>query len=198
MIDRPVQQPRFAVLFAVLGLVILCRVLPYLLQSLGISFDVESSTYPWNFSPALPVAIFGAAYFTHKANALVLPLGIFLLSDLMIWLITGNIAWALYGAQTFVYGSLLLVAISGFLLRQNQSGLRLAMVGFSSATMFFVVSNFGVWISGSYYPHSVAGLIDCYFQAIPFYRNSLISMVVFLPILFSKLGLRSDLRPVSA
>ena len=155
MIDRPVQQPRLTVLFGVLGLVILCRILPYVLQSLGISFDVESSTYPWNLS------------------------------------------WAFYGAQPFVYGSLLLVACSGFLLRENQSGLRLAIVGFTGATTFFVVSNFGVWISGSHYPHSVAGLIDCYFRAIPFYRNSLISMVVFLPILFSKLGLRTDFRSVS-
>lgn len=197
MIDRPVQQPRLTVLFGVLGLVILCRVLPYLLQSLGISFDVESSTYPWNFSPALPVAIFGAAYYTRKANAVVLPLGIFLLSDLMIWLITGNLAWAFYGAQPFVYGSLLLVACSGFLLRENQSVLRLAIVGFTGATTFFFVSNFGVWISGSYYPHSFAGLIDCYFQAIPFYRNSLISMVVFLPILFSKIGIQSRAQTVS-
>lgn len=197
MLDQTQMKPRISILLGGIGLVILCRVIPYVLQSAGISFDVSSSTYPWNFSPALPVAIFGAAIFARKINSLVLPLAIFLVSDLCIWLITGNIEWAFYGAQPFVYGSLLLVAASGFFLRENQSGFRLALVGFTGATTFFIVSNFGVWISGSYYPHSFAGLIDCYFQAIPFYRNSLISMVVFLPILFSKVGIQSKAQTVS-
>ena len=197
MLDRTQTKPRISILLGGIGLVILCRVIPYALQSAGLSFDVSTSFYPWNFSPALPVAIFGAAVFTHKMNSLVLPLGIFLISDLCIWLITGNIEWAFYGSQPFVYASLLLVAASGFMLRENQSGVRLALIGFTGATTFFVVSNFGVWISGSYYPHSFAGLIDCYFQAIPFYRNSLISMVVFLPILFSKVGIQARAQTVS-
>ena len=197
MLDRNQTKPRISILLGGIGLVILCRVIPYVLQSAGISFDVSTSFYPWNFSPALPVAIFGAAVFTHKMNSLVLPLAMFLIGDLCIWLITGNIEWAFYGSQPFVYTSLLLVGASGFLLRETRSGIRLALVGFTGATTFFIVSNFGVWITGSYYPHSLAGLIDCYFQAIPFYRNSLISMVVFLPILFSKVGIQSRVRTAS-
>ena len=47
-----------------------------------------------------------------------------------------------------------------------------------SATLFFVVTNFAVWISG-YYGYSLQGLVMCYVMAIPFYISTLTSTVIF-------------------
>lgn len=44
---------------------------------------------------------------------------------------------------------------------------------------FFVISNFGVFI-GPWYEHSLAGLLQCFSNAIPFYRNTVLADVVFV------------------
>jgi len=51
------------------------------------------------------------------------------------------------------------------------------MLSFVSAVIFFIVSNFGVWLIG--YPKSLPGFILCYEQAIPFFKNTLISTMAF-------------------
>ena len=45
--------------------------------------------------------------------------------------------------------------------------------------MFFVVTNFGVWLTSSFYEQSFNGLLTCYIMAIPFYTNTLISTALF-------------------
>jgi len=49
---------------------------------------------------------------------------------------------------------------------------------------FFLISNFGVWLGGRLYPPTWVGLITCYAAALPFYRNSLLSSVVYTAVLF--------------
>jgi len=66
-----------------------------------------------------------------------------------------------------------------------------------SATLHFAVTNYGVWAFGNSYPHSMAGLVDCYVRGLPLFRNTLISMAVFLPLLFSPIAL-TRLTPVTA
>ena len=84
----------------------------------------------------------------------------------------------------------------GFLLRRQRTWFRIAATGLGSAVIFFVVSNFGVWAfgDGGRYPHTTAGLVDCYVQAIPFFRNTLLSMALFLPLLFSRIALKTPAR----
>jgi hypothetical protein len=38
---------------------------------------------------------------------------------------------------------------------------------------FFLISNFGVWLGGGLYPHTLSGLGDCYALALPFFRGTL-------------------------
>ena len=53
----------------------------------------------------------------------------------------------------------------------------------ASATSFFVLSNFVVWM-GNLYPHTLSGLATCYALALPFYRNDLISTAIVAGALF--------------
>lgn len=49
---------------------------------------------------------------------------------------------------------------------------------FLSATIFFLISNFGVWVSGSY-GYNFSGFLNCYLLAIPFFTNTIISTLIF-------------------
>ena len=51
--------------------------------------------------------------------------------------------------------------------------------------IFFIVTNFSVWLGDNLYPLNLNGLIQCYVMAIPFFHNTLISTFIFLAILFT-------------
>jgi hypothetical protein len=50
--------------------------------------------------------------------------------------------------------------------------------------LFFLISNFGVWTSGTMYTKDFSGLLTCYTMAIPFFKNSLMSDLIYCGILF--------------
>jgi hypothetical protein len=58
------------------------------------------------------------------------------------------------------------------------SALRVAGAVLASATSFFLLSNFVVWIGSTMYPHTAAGLGICYVAAIPFYANDVMSTAI--------------------
>ena len=62
---------------------------------------------------------------------------------------------------------------------------RVISAALASATSFFLVSNFAVWVFGTMYPHNWAGLTQCYTMAIPFFRNTFASDLILTPIAFS-------------
>ena len=192
-LDRSQPQIRFSVLILLALVAIGFRLVPYALNALSIPFDLSSTYYPWNFSPILPLCLFGAAFYRAGYVAYITPLLLYLVSDLGIWLITGKVEWAFYASQPVTYLAVVLTVSCGFYLRKQRSWHRLVLTGFGAAAVFFIVSNFGVWIfGGGYaYPMTLAGLLDCYVQAIPFFRNSLLSMAIFLPMLFSQASLRT-------
>ena len=49
----------------------------------------------------------------------------------------------------------------------------------SLSAIFFIISNLGVWFLGNLYEKNLEGLIKCYFLAIPFFKNTLFSTLIF-------------------
>jgi len=88
-----------------------------------------------------------------------------------------------------VHGSFALVVCLGLLLRKRRTPLRIAGAALASSTLFFVISNFGVWAFGSLYPQTGAGLVACYAAAIPFFRNTLMGDALYTAVLFSGFAL---------
>lgn len=76
----------------------------------------------------------------------------------------------------FTWGSVIVIGLTSNYLKKKFI-LRIFGV-FSAAILFYVITNFGVWLSGSY-PYTFEGLIFCYTLAIPFFYNSLISTIIF-------------------
>jgi hypothetical protein len=70
------------------------------------------------------------------------------------------------------------------MLSGKPSALRVAGGVMASATSFFILSNFAVWMGSLMYPHTVAGLSACYVAAIPFYANDVISTAITAGALF--------------
>ena len=113
--------------------------------------------HPPNFSPVTAIALFSGLNFKNKKFAFLIPILILFISDLLIGISMINI---------FVYSGFLLVVQLG----SKISSIRFLNIILASL-IFFIISNFGVWIIG--YPKTIDGLILCYTMAIPFFGYSL-------------------------
>ncbi|WP_462252454.1 DUF6580 family putative transport protein [Ferruginibacter sp.] len=127
--------------------------------------------HPPNFAPIASLAIFGGTVITNKKYALILPLGTLLLSDILFELFTSTPGF--YDiSQTFVYGAFILITFLATQIKKvNTKNILFACVW--SGVIFFILSNFGMWLTGIYYPKTFNGLMACYAAAIPFYKNEL-------------------------
>lgn len=132
-----------------------------------------------NFAPVGAIALFGGAVLSARISWW-LPLIIMAISDFFL---------GLHGTILFTWGSFLLVAFLGMSLKNQKNWLRVPFGALGAALIFFVVSNFGVWVEGKLYPHTWQGLIDCYVMAIPFLKTSLLADLSYSIVLFSAYAL---------
>ena len=73
--------------------------------------------------------------------------------------------------------------------------LPLLAAGVAGASLFFLVSNAGVWLTQDLYPASGAGLAACYVAALPFFHQTVLATLVYGALLFGMehwLAVRSD------
>ena len=103
------------------------------------------------------------------------------MTDAIIEVRTG---YGFYESWWFEYGAYALTfAIGRFIPRRNYGSIVAGSV--AAAIVFFLVSNFGVWLTWpATYPHTIAGLADCYARAIPFARGTFAGDVVFSLVFF--------------
>src|SRR3954468_3366286 len=73
----------------------------------------------------------------------------------------------------------------GLFLRDRIKPLNVLGAGLGTGIGFFLTSNFAVWAFGNIaYAKNLSGFIECYTKAIPFFRNGMISDVVFSLVFF--------------
>ena len=121
--------------------------------------------HPPNFTSLIALSFYVPAIFGRQyIPAVILS---FAITDLVIGYHYGTF---------FTWGSVLLIGlISNYFGKTLIKRLSGALVG---AIIFFIVTNFGVWISGMY-GYSLNGIISCYTAAIPFFAYSAISTILF-------------------
>ena len=130
-----------------------------------------------NFTPMISIALFAGAYL-QKKFAFLVPLAAMLMSDLIVGFYNPV-------SMAFVYGSLLLTVALGLAMSSKVSVMKIGGFSLISAVLFFVLTNFGVWIvPNSIYPRSLAGLVECYVMAIPFFGNTVYSAVIYSALMF--------------
>ncbi len=149
--------------------------------------------HPDNFTATESLALFGAAYLTRKQYAVLLPIIMMFLTD---FVINNTIARSYFSQETgliwfngyMLYGwlGIALTALAGTIMLKNINVLSVGAASVSAPLIFFLVTNFGVWVgSQTLYPKSLEGLIACYVAGIPFLKSSLLSTVFFSALLFT-------------
>jgi hypothetical protein len=67
---------------------------------------------------------------------------------------------------------------------EQRTVLRVGATTLSASVIFFVLSNFGDWLSGVNYPLTWEGLVTCYVMAIPFFGNTILGDLFYVALLF--------------
>jgi len=142
--------------------------------------------HPPNVASITAVALFAGAYFTDRRLAFLVPLSALFLSDLVL---------GPYSHMEVVYGSFALVVCVGLWLQRRRKAPAIAGAALASSTLFFLVTNFGVWAFGSLYPNTMAGLLACYVAAIPFFQNTLLGDALYTAVLFCGFALAERVFP---
>jgi hypothetical protein len=138
-----------------------------------------------NFSAIDATALFCGAYFAQRRNACLALLLLVWASDIFLnKFMLGH--WSLfYPGFYWQYAAYTLITLVGHTLKTHTADCkRLLAASGLSAVLFFMLSNFGVWAEGILYPHTLRGAIACYVAAIPFFKNTLLSDILFTFVLF--------------
>lgn len=128
-----------------------------------------------NFTPVGAMALFAGANVGGR-KAYLLPLLAMLISDLII---------GIHSTMIFVYGSFALTVLIGRIIRTRQSIKNVAFAVLSSSMIFFLITNFGVWLMSGMYPHTFSGLMTAFAMGIPFFRNTILGDLFFTGVFFS-------------
>ncbi len=131
--------------------------------------------HPPNFTPIAALALFSGVIFHDRFLALAMPLCVMLVSDLFL-------GW--HGTILFVYGSFALIVLIGRTLQSRVKISYIAGGGILGAMLFFIITNFGVWLTSTMYPLTWQGLVAAYISAIPFLHNMILGTLFYSAVFF--------------
>ncbi|MCK7537621.1 MAG: hypothetical protein MZV63_45045 [Marinilabiliales bacterium] len=131
--------------------------------------------HPPNFTAVGAMALFGGAYFSEKKFAFIVPLAAMLISDLIIGFHNGMLS---------VYLSFVLIVGIGIILSQKIKLKNVVAASLLSSVLFFILTNFQMWVQSPLYAKDISGLITCYVAAIPFFHHTVLGDLFFVGTLF--------------
>lgn len=135
--------------------------------------------HPPNFAPIAALAIFGGVYL-DKRYALAVPFVAMFISDLFL---------GFHDTMPFVYTSFLLSGLIGLWLKGHKKIGYIIGGTLLSSILFFLITNFGVWLAGSLYPRTLPGLLESYTLALPFFRNTFLGDLFYTGLFFTSFEL---------
>ena len=144
----------------------------------------------FGFAPQWAIAIFSGFLFANNIKwAFALPLLSMFLSDVLYEVLFAmkltNIQGFYDFGQIINYALFALITCVGFYIKRF-SAIRIAGASFVATTIFFLLSNFDVWIRNTGYqrPLNFSGLMQCYADGLPFYKSSIGGTLIFSVVLF--------------
>ena len=152
-------KQKIVLFFYLVGLIALSRIIPH----------------PPNFTPVLAMAVFMPYLTRDLYSAMLVPLSAMFVSDFYL---------GFHSSMFWVYISILLgTTLSQYTISMKKTYVHLGSNALLSSTIFFIITNFAVWMSGGLYPHTMDGLILCYTMAIPFFGNTLAGTLFYISLL---------------
>lgn len=139
--------------------------------------------HPPNVACVGALGLFAGCYLSGR-RAYMVPLAALLASD-VIGHLAGFPGMGFYSpiVMGMVYAGVLAAVPIGRWMSKNQNKFRLPAGSIAASTIFFLLSNFGVWLGG-WYSMTFAGLAACYISAIPFFGYTLAGDLFFSVLLF--------------
>lgn len=147
--------------------------------------------HPYNFTPIAAIALFGGCYIIDKRYAIALPLVVMLISDLALFMYNPS-----YTPDFFVYLSFLIISSLGFLLRGREQRQTIMVASLTGSMLFFLITNFGVWLFDADYAKNGAGIAECYIKAIPFFRGTIMGDLFYNLVLFGSYAIIKWRKPL--
>ncbi len=141
---------------------------------LGAAFTRLVPHYP-NFTAIGAMALFGGARFERKEWAFIVTFAAMLISDAVIGFHAGMLS---------VYVSFGLIVGIGIMMSRQKTLSTIVLGSVMSSVLFFVLTNFHVWLAGQMYPKTFEGLIACYVAAVPFFHYNLLGDLFYAGTLF--------------
>lgn len=135
---------------------------------------LRAAPHPANFAPVTAIALFGGAVLPRRL-AILVPLLAMVISDTLI-------GW--YALMPVTWGCYIVIALTSSKWLRGHIAARGISLTLGASLFFFIVTNFAVWVGGGLYPHTLAGLIQCYELAVPFFRNTALSDLIYTAGLF--------------
>jgi hypothetical protein len=130
--------------------------------------------HPPNVAPIAAMALFGGVYLDKK-YALIIPMLCLFISDFFL---------GFHQMMFFVYGSFLFIGFIGLWLRNHKKIPYLIIGTLVSSFLFYLFTNFGVWLGSEMYPQTLNGLVTSYYFALPFFRNTIFGDIFYVGLFF--------------
>lgn len=146
-----------------------------------LAFASRFLPHPWHFTPVGAALLFFGARASRRQ--IWFPVALLAVSDVILSKYVYGmgldlgvvVSWAWYAA----------IVLLGTRLRDNSKPLWIGASALASATSFFLISNFAVWLGSAMYPKTMPGLATCYAAGIPFYQRDVVGTLLFAAIMFS-------------
>ncbi|MBP9726966.1 MAG: hypothetical protein KBD83_05840 [Gammaproteobacteria bacterium] len=124
-----------------------------------------------NFSPEIVFALY-LGMKSSKGLAWMYILFMAIVSDILFgW---QNPAYPSFGSWTiFTYSALLAIGWAGAYIKKKAFGAAFMWLSCAANIAYWLWTNFGTWLVGNMYPHTITGFVACYTLALPFLANSL-------------------------
>jgi hypothetical protein len=158
--------------------------LAYIFVALAVLFRLAIpfvQSHPWHFTPVAASLLFFGAYGSRRQ--MWFPVAMLAGSDVILSKFVYHyplswdllVTWAWYAA----------VVALGTGLCRHLKPLWVVASALAGSVSFFLLSNFVVWLAYDMYPKTFSGLITCYVAAVPFFRGTFASDLLFTPVLFA-------------
>lgn len=129
-----------------------------------------------NVTPIAAIALFSGVYL-KKSYALFLPLATLVITDIAI-------GFDSLESRLTVYGSFLLIGLIGLMIRKKTNILTIVAGSIGGSVIFYLITNFAFLYEPTMYPHNLTGIVSSYYNALPFFRNTLLGDLFYTGILF--------------
>ena len=152
--------------------------------------------HPPNFTAINSIALFGVwslkCHIPHLSQKNQLDAGII---AVFVAMCISDYFIGFHATLPFVYLSFAGVILLGYRFSSEKIVSCLPLFSVASSLLFFLLVNFGVWLTTSLYPKTVTGLIICYIAAIPFLTSQILGDLVYGTAMFGSFVLAEKYIP---